>query len=174
MNVEHRRRPSGRVPAPASVCVRPVLRLVRRSRPDADHDPAARCRHLYRDASAHPRGARREAALAAVRMLFDWLITGQVAPSNPASAARSQSCGEDRQDAGAGRRGMAAADRPRARGRHHGADRQPLVPGDRHHGVSGHRRHAEACAIDGGAREPAHHQAPRSASPQDEIERIVM
>ncbi len=26
--------------------------------------------------------------LAAVRMLFDWLITGQVAPSNPASAVR--------------------------------------------------------------------------------------
>jgi hypothetical protein len=26
--------------------------------------------------------------LAAVRMLFDWLITGQVAPSNPASAER--------------------------------------------------------------------------------------
>ena len=26
--------------------------------------------------------------LAAVRMLFDWLITGQIAPSNPASAVR--------------------------------------------------------------------------------------
>ena len=26
--------------------------------------------------------------LAAIRMLFDWLITGQVAPSNPASAVR--------------------------------------------------------------------------------------
>ena len=26
--------------------------------------------------------------LAAMRMLFDWLITGQVAPSNPASAVR--------------------------------------------------------------------------------------
>jgi site-specific recombinase XerC len=26
--------------------------------------------------------------LAAVRMLFDWLITGQVVPSNPASAVR--------------------------------------------------------------------------------------
>jgi Phage integrase, N-terminal SAM-like domain len=31
-------------------------------------------------------GVKRQ--LAAVRMLFDWLITGQVAPSNPASAVR--------------------------------------------------------------------------------------
>ena len=47
----------------------------------------------------------------------------------------------------------------RARGRHHGADRQPLIPGDRDHGVSGQWRHAGACAIDGGARKPAHHEA---------------
>ena len=40
----------------------PVLRLVRGARPDADDDPAARCRHLYRDAPADPFGAGREAA----------------------------------------------------------------------------------------------------------------
>jgi hypothetical protein len=40
--------------------------------------------------------------LAAARMLFDWLVTGQVVPMNPASgSARAEACGEDRQDAGA-------------------------------------------------------------------------
>jgi site-specific recombinase XerD len=35
--------------------------------------------------------------LAAVRMLFDWLITGQVLPTNPATAVqRTEACGEDR------------------------------------------------------------------------------
>ena len=38
------------------------LRLVRRARPDADDDPATRCRHLYRDTRADPFGAGREAA----------------------------------------------------------------------------------------------------------------
>src|ERR1700730_13798775 len=43
----------------------------------------------YIEPLQHPHGApgvRQQ--LAAVRMLFDWLITGQVAPSNPASAVR--------------------------------------------------------------------------------------
>jgi site-specific recombinase XerD len=48
----------------------------------------ARCRHLYRGASGDPLGARREAAARAVRMMFDWLIVGHVAASNPASAVR--------------------------------------------------------------------------------------
>jgi site-specific recombinase XerC len=40
--------------------------------------------------------------LAAVRMLFDWLITVQVLPTNPAAGrARAEACGEERQDAGA-------------------------------------------------------------------------
>ena len=40
--------------------------------------------------------------LAAVRMLFDWLVTGQVVPMNPAAAVRGpEACGDDRQDAGA-------------------------------------------------------------------------
>jgi hypothetical protein len=39
--------------------------------------------------------------LAAVRMLFDWLITGQVLPTIPAAAVRgAEACGETRQDAG--------------------------------------------------------------------------
>ena len=59
---------------------------------------------------------------------------------------------------GPGRR-LAHGAQARARGRHHGADRQPLVPGDRDHGVSRQWRHAGARAIDGGARKPAHDQA---------------
>ena len=39
--------------------------------------------------------------LAAERMLFDWLITGQVLPTIPAAAVRgAEACGETRQDAG--------------------------------------------------------------------------
>jgi hypothetical protein len=50
--------------------------------------------------------------LAAVRMLFDWLVVGQVMPANPASAVRgSKTCRQDRQDAGARGRGMAQAAR---------------------------------------------------------------
>ena len=46
--------------------------------------------------------------LAAIRMLFDWLVTGQVVPTNPAAAgARAEACRQDRQDAGARRRRMA-------------------------------------------------------------------
>jgi site-specific recombinase XerD len=43
----------------------------------------------YIEALQHTHGAPGvKQQLAAVRMLFDWLITGQVAPSNPASAVR--------------------------------------------------------------------------------------
>ena len=39
--------------------------------------------------------------LAAVRMLFDWPITGQVLPTNQAAAVRGpKACGETRQDTG--------------------------------------------------------------------------
>jgi site-specific recombinase XerD len=42
--------------------------------------------------------------LAAVRMLFDWLIIGQVVPTKPGRRRpRPEICGDDRQDAGAGR-----------------------------------------------------------------------
>ena len=38
--------------------------------------------------------------LAAVRQLFDYLVTGGILPSNPAGAVRDQVRGEARQDAG--------------------------------------------------------------------------
>jgi site-specific recombinase XerD len=48
--------------------------------------------------------------LAALRMLFDWLITGQVMLPNPASCrARTEVCGQDRQDPGAVRHRMEEA-----------------------------------------------------------------
>jgi hypothetical protein len=48
--------------------------------------------------------------LAAVRMLFDWLITGQIVPMNPAAAVRGpKHVVKDRQDAGARGRRMAQA-----------------------------------------------------------------
>jgi len=50
--------------------------------------------------------------LAAVWMLFDWLITGQVLPTNPAAAVRGpKHVVKDRQDASARRRRMAPAAR---------------------------------------------------------------
>ena len=49
--------------------------------------------------------------LAAIRMLFDWLVIGQIVPSESRQRrARAQVCGEQRQDAGAlGRRSARAA-----------------------------------------------------------------
>src|ERR1043165_6890745 len=44
--------------------------------------------HLYRGALADPFGTDVKQQLAAARMLFDWLITGQVVPVNPAAAVR--------------------------------------------------------------------------------------
>ena len=89
-----------------------ILRLVRRSRANVDHDPAVRRRHLYRDAPADPFAARREAAARrrahAVRL----------ADHRPGHAgkpgvgrARPEACGENRQDAGARRPGLAQAAR---------------------------------------------------------------
>jgi integrase len=46
---------------------------------------------------------------------------------------------------------LAHGTQARARRRHHGADRQPLIPRDRDHGVSRERRHAGARAVDGRA-----------------------
>ncbi len=88
--------------------LQPVLRLVRRSRPDADDDPAVRCRHIYRDTPADPFAAGREAAARrrahAVR-LADHRPGGAGQPG--LGRARPEACGEDRQDAGARRQGMA-------------------------------------------------------------------
>ena len=74
-------------------------------------DPAARRRHLYRAAAGRATRRRRvKQQLAAVRMLFDWLVTGQVVPTNPAAAVRGpEACRQDRQDAGARRHRMAQA-----------------------------------------------------------------
>ena len=56
--------------------------------------------------------------LAAIRHLFDWLVTGQVVPTNPAASVRGPSHVVRRQDAGAGAGGGAGADRQH---RHHDA-----------------------------------------------------
>jgi site-specific recombinase XerC len=37
--------------------------------------------------------------LAAIRMLFDWLVTGQVVPMNPAASVRGPRYNQGRQDA---------------------------------------------------------------------------
>jgi hypothetical protein len=70
--------------------------------------------------------------LAAVRMLFDWLITGQVVPMNPGAAVRGRKhVVEDRQDPGAGGGRVAQAarydpDRHRPRSTGPCADRHPI------------------------------------------------
>jgi integrase len=84
----HRQHPQPQYAARLCAGVRPVLCLVRDARPDAADDPAARRRHLYRGASGTHSAPDVKQQLAAVRMMFDWLIVGQVAPSNPASAVR--------------------------------------------------------------------------------------
>ena len=43
---------------------------------------------LFRGPAAGALGAGPEPQLAPVRMLFDWLITGQVLPTKPAAAVR--------------------------------------------------------------------------------------
>jgi len=54
---------------------------------DAEKRYALQCYVLYGLQRTHsPPGVKQQ--LAAVRMLFDWLITGQVMPANPASAVR--------------------------------------------------------------------------------------
>jgi site-specific recombinase XerC len=66
---------------------------VRGSRADTDHDTLTTIRPFnvseYIEAlqQTHSPPAVKQ-QLAAVRMLFDWLITGQVVPINPASAVR--------------------------------------------------------------------------------------
>jgi hypothetical protein len=64
--------------------------------------------------------------LAAIRMLFDWLVTGQVVATNPACSIRGpKHVVKDRQDHGAGRRSGA-----QAAGQHRHNDRsRPSRPG---------------------------------------------
>ena len=47
--------------------------------------------------------------LAAIRMLFDWLVVGQVVPMNPAASVRAEARRQARQNAGPVGRGSAAA-----------------------------------------------------------------
>jgi hypothetical protein len=68
----------------------PIFHLVRATRPHTSRDPAVRCRDI-----SYIEGLQQEhsapgvkAATCGVRMLFDWLITGQVLPTNPAAAMR--------------------------------------------------------------------------------------
>ena len=63
-----------------------LLRLVRAARPGAAGGAAGACRGLGRGASAAALSAPSvKQRLAAVRMLFDWLVVGQVVPHNPAA-----------------------------------------------------------------------------------------
>ena len=82
--------------------------------------------------------------LAAVRMMFDWLITGQIVPMNPAAAVRGpKHRRENRQDAGARRQRMAQAhrqhsDRDCARSARPRADRHPHLLFRPHHRSAAH------------------------------------
>jgi integrase/recombinase XerD len=49
---------------------------------------AAPRRHLYRGAPGENGEADRQADLAAIRMLFDWLVTGGILATNPATSVR--------------------------------------------------------------------------------------
>ena len=70
---------------------RPRLRRLdghHRHRPSPLHQ-ATPCRRLYRAVAEPPGGLLRfKLQLAAIRMLFDWLVVGQIVPTNPASAVR--------------------------------------------------------------------------------------
>ena len=51
-------------------------------------DPLASCGRLRGAARKNPCSPSVKQHLAAIRMLFDWLVIGQIVPSNPASAVR--------------------------------------------------------------------------------------
>ena len=66
--------------------------------------------------------------LAALRMLFDWLVVGQVLPFNPASSVRGpQACRQNRQDPGSLREGDPGPPR-RHRRLDPGGPSRPRVP----------------------------------------------
>jgi integrase len=68
--------------------VQPVLRLVRGSRPDASGDPAHDVAIYIEQLQNEISAPSVKQQLAAVPMLFDWLVIGQVVPTNPAAAVR--------------------------------------------------------------------------------------
>jgi site-specific recombinase XerC len=66
--------------------------VVRRRRRDVGHGRAvAARRRLDRAAGADPRCADRQATPGGNRHLFDWLVTGQIVPHNPAASVRGPS-----------------------------------------------------------------------------------
>jgi site-specific recombinase XerD len=52
------------------------------------NDSAVRCQCIYTESRTDPFPPDVKQQLAAIRMLFDWLILGQIVPANPASAVR--------------------------------------------------------------------------------------
>jgi hypothetical protein len=66
--------------------------LVRRQPGAVDHGRAAASRRgLDRAADAHACGTHSQTTPAALRHLFDWLVTGQETPTNPARSVRGPS-----------------------------------------------------------------------------------
>ena len=63
-----------------------LFRLVRRSRPEPCYHPGVRCLLYIETRQQTHLASDVKQQLAAVRMLFDRLIIGQVVPTNPASA----------------------------------------------------------------------------------------
>jgi integrase len=72
---------------PSRLCprLRTVLRLVRAAQPDAGFDQTVRLAAWVNELRENHGAPGVKQQLAAVRMLFDWLITGQVVPFNPAA-----------------------------------------------------------------------------------------
>jgi site-specific recombinase XerC len=90
---------------PASVIPTPALALLG-SRTIRPHDVATYIEQLQNEVAA----PSVKQQLAAVRMLFDWLVIGQVVPANPAAAVRGpKHVVKTGKDAGARRRRMAQA-----------------------------------------------------------------
>jgi hypothetical protein len=109
--IEHRELPFSSLPRQQGTALRLGLLSLGHHIKELDdhHEPlrrgACRIEGLQKEHSAP--GVKQQ--LAAVRMLFDWLITGQVLPTNGGGRARAEACGEDRLDAGARRRRVAQA-----------------------------------------------------------------
>jgi hypothetical protein len=84
----HRQYPQQEYPRRLRARRRRVSPLVRGEGACARSHRTRSCRGLCRAAAGWAFGPDRQAALACIRMLFDWLVTGQVLPSNPAHAVR--------------------------------------------------------------------------------------
>ena len=67
----------------AYACVQPVFRLVRGTRPDTRNHPAVRRGEWIEQLQENHGAAGVKQQLIAVRMMFNWLITGQVGGNDP-------------------------------------------------------------------------------------------